>query len=368
MSHFVLETITPIHIGNGNTLSPYGDYIYDRNTNSIYLIDQQKLFDAINEYGDSVMDGYVKMVGANTQQNHYTLKKLLDEYKIDVSSVSKVRIPAKSPLKSEQIFETIKSGARPYIPGSSLKGAIRTALLYTHRKEDGYTINEALVDSGRRRSDTRKPSPNGEDLFGSFGKDIFKYLHLSDSELLPVDDIEIVKTVTFNLVKASTDIPIIKEAIPPGRKVHFRMQSKAMRGYHKIPERFSYFYQSDNGQGEREILQKVNEFTLALLEKELKTLNNHHSSEMAPILQLYKRLLGECKQFKEKQNGALMRIGSGKTFFDNTISILLPDQELEKLPLKRKGKGLFPRTRKVTVNQELFNSVLGWVKINPLQE
>lgn len=368
MSNFVLETLTPLHIGSGGTLSPYGDYIYDAKTHSVYLIDQQKLFTVINEYGDSLMDEFVQKVGASSQHNQYTLKKFLEDYQIDFQSVSKAKIPARNALKSEQISELIKSGTRPYIPGSSIKGAVRTALLYAHRKEDGYSIEDALIDTRKKEAKNRKPSPNGEDLFGNIQNDVLKFLHISDTELLPEDDIEIVKTVRVNLVKKSSDIPMIKETIPKGKKLQFRLQVKAKKGYHELDERFSYLYQTTDAKGEGEILKMVNEFSEALIEKELKTLKNFSSPNLAPILQFYEGLLATCKQYKSKQNGAILRLGSGKTYFDNTISILFSDQEIEKLPLNRKGKGLFPKTRTVTDNQRLFGSVLGWVKILKSQE
>ena len=180
---------------------------------------------------------------------------------------------------------------------------------------------------------------------------------------MEADEIEIVKTYRVNLIKKSANIPMIKEVIPAGKKVHFRIQAKAKKDYHELDNRFSYLYETADALGEREILRRVNEFAIDLLTAEIKTLKEYAGHERAMIIHLYERLLAIAKQFDREQNGCVLRLGSGKTYFDNTVSRLFSDKEIEKLPLRKKGKGLFPRTRTVTSNQGIYDSVLGWAKI-----
>ena len=122
MNRFLFETLVPLHIGNGETLSPYGDYLFDKNSKTVYLIDQQKLAAAISGRGETIMDEYVQKIAANTRTDHYTLKKFLDDYHIDYHDVAKARIPAKDELKREQIFETVKAVQDHIYRGAVLKG------------------------------------------------------------------------------------------------------------------------------------------------------------------------------------------------------------------------------------------------------
>lgn len=364
VSKFILETLTPLHIGNGNSLSPYGDYIYDKEKKVVYLIDQRELTKVISEYGETLMDEFVRNVWRTSGQQHYTLKKLFADYHIDYQTVSKAQIPVKGELKAEAIMETIKSGTRPYVPGSSIKGAIRTALLYTHRKEEGYTIEQALSDLQQKK---RQKAYIGDDLFGAFSKDILKYLHVSDTELLSDYDTEIVKTLRYHLKKHTLDIPAVKEVIPSGKRLTFRLQVKAKRNYHKnITNPFSYLLETDEKSGEKEILRRVNTFTSDLLSRELNILKKYGEETVAPVIELYTGIINETMRLQEEQNGAILRLGSGKSYFDNTISQLFSDEEIRKMPLRRKNKKeqLFPVTRAMIPNTVLHDSVLGWVKIS----
>lgn len=368
MTTFLFETLTPLHIGNGEILSPYGDYIYDPNKKTVYLVDPNKLSRVLNDPERNLMDEYVDKILSSSSTKHYTLKRFLDDYQINYQEIVKTEIKVKEHLKSEQIFETIKSGTRPYVPGSSIKGALRTGVLYTHRKEDGYTIQDALYDIGGGKKGGRQPGPNGEDLFGRFGNDLFKYLYISDTELLDENEIEIVKTYRVNLVKEEADIPIVKEVIPANKKLRFRIQSKSQKDYDNIDDRFAYFYESKDLSGEREILRRVNEFTIDLLKAELEIFRKNQGLQFALIIHQYEQILATAQQFVRKQNGCVLRLGSGKTYFDNTVTRLFTDEEIEKLPLNRKGKGLFPRTRTVISNQGIYESVLGWAKIQLVEE
>ena len=114
--------------------------------------------------------------------------------------------------ETTDIREAIKSvGNRPYIPGSSIKGAIRTALLsdLINNAENEKLYNDSSqhlnreIDKGapsRRR--TENPARKIEEL--AFGKDpnhdLLRTLQVSDTEPLESDAlaIETAWTVTLN--------------------------------------------------------------------------------------------------------------------------------------------------------------------------
>ncbi|MED4885158.1 type III-A CRISPR-associated RAMP protein Csm5 [Bacillus smithii] len=370
-----LQTITPLHIGNGETFSPYNDYVFDEKSGTIYFLDQQKVENAFNalENSEEVIDDFVERVMASKNTSDtYPLKKFFENHGIHYKELARVAVHTRADVKSEVIQQLIKSGARPYIPGSSIKGAIRTALLYVHRKEDGYSIDDALLDlfGNKDKKQFHKKSPNGEDLFCAFGNDILKYLHVSDTDLLSPSEIEIVKTFRFDLRKKAATVPITKEVIPENKTLSFRLQCKANKKFHNLNERFSYLYAQNDFRGEYSILYMVNIFTKEILEKELSVLKETNIPELQQITKQYENLYKAAQQFEKERNGAVLRLGSGKTFFDQTINSLFSDHDLKKL---RKRLNLdsyepFPKTRAVIENVNLYESVLGWVYLRPLTE
>lgn len=367
MTAYVIETLTPLHIGSGEKLSPFGDYIYDKNEKKVYLIDLEKLSQVLNDPERNLMDEYVQKVFSSSNSNHYTLKHFFEDYQINYRNLVKTEIKVKDDLNSEHILATVKSGTRPYIPGSSIKGALRTGILYTHRKKDGYTIHDAL-GNGAGNKKKRLSNQNGEDLFGNYHKDLFKFLHISDTELLDEDEIEVVKTYRFHLLKEKANIPVVKEVIPADKKLRFRLQVKAKKNYHTLGDVFAYFYESEDASGERKILQMANHFALDMIRAELEILRKNPKREITSIIQQYEQLLAIAERCSLEENGCVIRLGSGKTYFDNTIARLFTDEDIDKLPLGRKEKGLFPRTRAFISNHGAYEFILGWVKIQQLEE
>lgn len=362
-----LTTATPLHIGNGRSLSPYTDYVVG-DDGKVYLIDSQKLNEKLAVVGDEAIDEFViQIMGSQRSREVYSLKTFLEKYKIDYRQIAKFTWETNASIRNLAIQETIKSVSKPYVPGSSIKGAIRTALLYFHRIEEGYSLEAAMKDIFGRRGVQR--SPNGEDIFGAYSKDVLKHLHVSDTTQLPSDEVDLVKTVRYNLAQNEADVPITKEVIPENKTLQFRLQSKAEHRHH-LPPRFKYLIRDEGHSGERKILNLVNQFYMQLLKKELAVLKQFQVQQMEPVLRLYERLYRTAERYEQKKNGALIRLGSGKTFLDNTIISLFSREDREKLLNKMKvgGRHLFPKTRAVIDNGSLYESVLGWIYLDPVHE
>ena len=232
---------------------PFGDYIYDPNKKKVYLIDPEKLSRVLNDPERNLMDEYVDKILSSSSTKHYTLKRFLDDYQINYQEIVKTEIKVKEHLKSEQIFETIKSGTRPYVQEVVLKELCAPG--YFIHTEKGWLYNSRCsMILGEEKEGGLSTGPNGEDLFEKFGNDLFKYLYISDTELLDENEIEIVKTYRVNLVKEEADIPIVKEVIPANKKLRFVSSRNRKKDYDNIDDRFTYFYESKDFSGEREIL------------------------------------------------------------------------------------------------------------------
>lgn len=113
-----IDTLSPVHVGDGA-----GDLLRDVDfvvgeRGRIYLIDQQKLWERVGEEHL-----------AHWNAPEFRLSDLLRPG--DYAACAAAVLPVKGHLESGSglINQTADAHGRPYLPGSSLKGAIRTAVL-----------------------------------------------------------------------------------------------------------------------------------------------------------------------------------------------------------------------------------------------
>lgn len=134
---FTLEVITPVSIGNGQEVTVL-DYILDSSNQDVYILNQKKWF----QYLDSLH----KLTDYEAYIKRYTLKQTKEtiyewmERTIGtpddtvLSSVSKRQLRcvkssiSKKTLNNVHLCMTAPNGM-PYIPGSSLKGVIISAVI-----------------------------------------------------------------------------------------------------------------------------------------------------------------------------------------------------------------------------------------------
>ena len=184
-----LEVLSPVHIGSGQDLDPFG-YVIKENSNGepfLYFIDialwleSQPLADVTAYFAS---------------HNFADVRKFLYERIEDPEPYALVA----APVKDRGIFETYKSvvlGKKPenrmlldpalknpltlglIVPGSSVKGAIHTAILDYFDREYNLKLRE------RKKRDNRF-NPNWE-LFGKPKDSAFKALKISDFEAIPGD-------------------------------------------------------------------------------------------------------------------------------------------------------------------------------------
>ena len=185
-----VEILTPVHIGTGRELFFERDYIMDGH-GQILVVDQNALFEELatsegelSEYISSKDIPLSKLVeGVSGQEKGYKLGMLGNR------PISK-RITEKDQEGRETaIREQIKDGfSQPYLPGSSIKGAIRTALLAKMVNDQGL---EAIKNYLPKPCDHKLPSKGNADnrlmraLFSGNAReesyhDFLRALHVSD--------------------------------------------------------------------------------------------------------------------------------------------------------------------------------------------
>lgn len=191
-----------VHIGNG---SAYGKKDYFRSGRKIAILDVREFAAGLSE---GQMACYVSFLerDANLQdflETDATLMALAEKsvaYKID----SPLATARRGSVQYHDVFEFVKDAyGNPYVPGSSVKGMLRTALLSYLLLEnpDDYKpfFDRDVVRNSRRgnpdRGIVRKAlwRERPDELDPSIVNDIMRYVSVSDSEPLSTGDLVFAK-------------------------------------------------------------------------------------------------------------------------------------------------------------------------------
>jgi len=179
-----VQALSPIHIGTGDEISPF-KYVIAKNTDGeplLHLIDLPKMiaglnlqqkaqfYEAVNKGQDSVRY-FRKFVRDNTDLKRYSLhtvpvcQGLYDTYQKKLDSQENQMII--------NLFYRAAGRCRPVIPGSSIKGSIRTAIVSAAVK--------TTYERDGRLPDTSKRNWENEVLQNSDAKnDPFRAISISD--------------------------------------------------------------------------------------------------------------------------------------------------------------------------------------------
>ena len=138
-----IKVLSPLHIGCGESYNALTSFIEG---NRLFVLDIERLFKTIGtelslKFGDWII---------NRHKKDLNLKDFIIQNRIPLSKVKQACIYSVNcknrPNFNKEIHSFIKQMHKPYIPGTEIKGAIRTALLYKAFCEDR-GIQEFLKDS-----------------------------------------------------------------------------------------------------------------------------------------------------------------------------------------------------------------------------
>ena len=114
------------------------DYIHDRIRRVIYFIDQEKLNQWLMDQGESTRY-LVKEIASIAASQRGSLANFFEEHNLSPHDFSQAILPLAFPdsitFRNWSLLLPTLTGRRPYIPGSSIKGAIRTALMFDYIKK-----------------------------------------------------------------------------------------------------------------------------------------------------------------------------------------------------------------------------------------
>lgn len=125
-----IQAITPVHIGSGEVLQENFDYIKIKDENGSYIapLNQKAIGTILFEKGIDI-SRWVAILHRRDDINDF-LKKNLHDVREDKYSQRYIYLPKNQGVLASELREQIHTGmGLPYIPGSSIKGAIRTVIL-----------------------------------------------------------------------------------------------------------------------------------------------------------------------------------------------------------------------------------------------
>ncbi len=204
-SYSILVTLlTPIHVGTGESLEPFeyvvaGDTLYRFTLDNFLLAldrdDQARFVEAV-EHSVPATRRFVSQ--------HVDVAVRVARFEADVSPAARALYDGRMEggVAHPEVFACIRTGERPYVPGSSLKGALRTALLYHAMDKDN------PADNARRLEQA---------VFGfrTVQQDPFRAFKLGDGQ--PLEARSRVRAVAVNTQRAgrwSEDVAVLVETVP----------------------------------------------------------------------------------------------------------------------------------------------------------
>ncbi len=189
-----------VHIGNGKE---YGkkDYFPDEKNKRICVLDSKKFIGLLNS---DKLDSYCQNLLESNEKRSPGLEKWLKKEKLFPTAKKAISYKLNANLQRNKhnnpkyfnVAEFVKTSCAqkfcPYIPGSSFKGALRTALLAAiiasdsdNKYIDDYRKNKKNANDKIQREVFCQDGSGSNDALN----DIMRFVSVSDSELLDVSDL-----------------------------------------------------------------------------------------------------------------------------------------------------------------------------------
>jgi len=296
---FILTPLTPLHIGAGEALEAYEYVVID---NKLYSFSPEQV---LGRLSPPEQEKFVNLLGTNLGELH----RFLRERKELVADHANYTIPMTdeaqrlyterlhNPRSDLAIYPFIKTSYKPFIPGSSLKGAIRTAMLYTKARHP-------ITEDNYRRLEQK--------AFGydKVTQDPFKNFKLSDSQACP--DATRLATVAVFTRRANAwqaSIPMLREV------TNSKMTSDSAQSFTHTVE-----LKEEAGFKLEELIRACRQFYDLHLETEARYLDN-----LPQPREIYHRLLNLKNSLNP--DSFLLRLGWGSGFDAVTLNYAMAQRK-----------------------------------------
>ncbi|MEZ0344244.1 MAG: type III-A CRISPR-associated RAMP protein Csm5 [Caldimicrobium sp.] len=391
----ILLTLTPLHIGDGEELSPF-DYIIEtvsapssRKLLKVYPLDY--LLNKLSEkYTAEALHSRLSLLKSWVQSPEALKRFSLKEYfrEANIAFEPKYQLEIKnqnSSIEGKRIKTFVKNLEGFYIPGSEIKGALRTVFIYGILKNNPTWKNEIYkkleITLRNLKNSNLNKKKQTEEIEKFFHKeieslifrpkgtkdaqfDLFKSLLISDSEPISYDKfyVDFVK-----VLNTSREISEPHELLKPNQKISLRVfldEKIALEGLKKVGLLEQGFYNPNLEKVTWSFLKEsAIDFYLSLINHEKTFLSRKDLPNKEKLLENLNHLENLINRVKNESKIIIpLRIGKHQGYLSTTLMLLLK-QEKEDLfneifkisaPIHRNELN---KTRKITLSDYNF---LGW--------
>lgn len=387
MSTINIKTLSPVHIGNGNNnLKNNMDFVYISDSGDSYLavIDINKVAEIV---GERNIEKLVACIDEERNLQEFIKRVAPKDTDVDEYAKRFIYYPAScNNLKGNTTMkEAIHDGmGNAYIPGSSLKGAIRTALTSTFALSDGNTrtVNAWCVEKS---------------IFGqSPNQDFMRFLVVGDAifesaceDAIYLDTLNIVGGYNQRL-QIKKEVRQLAEVIAAGEEATFRMRMNITKNVKAKTEQYNNMQSEASKRIKMPVFNSldklfgiINAHTKRMLNDEIAfwqdwtdNYNGEWDESMDAYIKKINEFIDECKQCDKEGNSCILRLGHASGYDSITGDLILGINEecsrsnMRKL-LKRKEDDRkytqypFPKSRRINKSGESVN-LLGFVKLTKI--
>jgi CRISPR-associated protein Csm5 len=380
MANWIIRTLSPVHVGSGSELTPL-DYVYDAEARKVIVLDFEALL-ARPEVDPEELSRSLQRTG-------FSLEQLLRSWRIPPQEVARYSLAAPRNPTGHPIREQAKTPwYQPLIPGSSLKGAIRTALLWRFLEEGEHHAPAARylqeIALGRhdahRRGRVQPPDPRSvarrieaSTLGPEPNRDLLRALQVGDPEPLAKEALVVLRVDTYQIgergqLQPNSQLVNYAESLKPGAQTatFLKLDESLLAPQAESELRFSRYRPWIDPQDG--LVETLNRFATTILERESQFYRQAGLEEAA-------RWCERCLERAKQPRLALVCVGWGSGWHIKTVGRLFQGEEgLDFMALRRKlGLGrsrstgsyhpIFPKSRRLTLALEGGLQPLGWVEL-----
>jgi CRISPR/Cas system CSM-associated protein Csm5 (group 7 of RAMP superfamily) len=361
-----VELLTPLHIGDGVELRLNEDYV--SKTGSMDVIEFDSLLESLSEYPLAIND-----LGKTID-----LQRLMKNYRINAPV--RYSLPIKGVTIPNSIRRFLKNAyGQPYMAGSSLKGAIHTALWTT--------LDKSRLPSPQKFRDfsAAVKSIGGKDPYHMF----IRPLQISDSiGIEPGGALNCEEIKFFNLQmgnrpgwkdfrdkrtkdKFQDAAGLFVECLKPGIKLCLQAKLDHFLNSPKIKKAAGITECSNLSQFQT-LLQAMNAHSLHLATRE-QAFFSGYKTETASVMAFYDKLIYQIQALGQDSGTAFLRLSWGSGWRGMTGD-WIDDDTLKEVRTQKKlgrtGVDIFPKTRRLAMDTQKGTPCLplGWIRIQPVEK
>jgi len=373
-----LTCLTPTLIGDGSRLSPIDYMVWKDQVN---VLDQGRIFRLLAK--GPRLDGYLTQIRKAEKLDFASWGGFAQNFaarRVPFENPTYTRYWEKLRAGDLHIPTFVSSTEGPFVPGSALKGALRTALVH------GYRIDTALQEAakeGDKDRPPRKPSAALEErATGKPARNRLRTIVASDSEPLPTGSLKIHLLRTATLAPKSGQLELRWKVAPSGAVEGSRPEASTPLFAEMAPAGtvFTGDWREQSFLQREEVCRSLGWKQALTTERAFQAANNHSEAVLA-IHRQYAQWTGleavdaslssieaKVSEARGRRDACVLPIGWGGGFLSKAASPQTASpvyrELLGRFPFYAKPirSGLpFPKTRRIVFLDDKPATLPGWV-------